>query len=69
MTPLNHFTLGLDMSSALLYIERMKRKSVGYRLSLDALKLLCSLARVLGLSKTSVIELAIRELAKRNDFV
>jgi hypothetical protein len=43
----------------------MERKSVGYRLSTTALRLLCALTETLGLSKTSVIEMAIRELAKR----
>jgi hypothetical protein len=40
--------------------------SVGYRLTDGALKLLIALSESLGLSKTAVIELAIRELAKRN---
>jgi cyanate permease len=49
----------------LLYSIVMERKSVGYRLSTTALRLLCALTETLGLSKTSVIEMAIRELAKR----
>jgi hypothetical protein len=42
------------------------RTSVGYRLSEGALKLLFALSASLGLSKTAVIEIAVRELAKRN---
>jgi hypothetical protein len=41
------------------------RTSVGYRLSEGALKLIVALSAAMGLSKTAVIELAVRELAKR----
>jgi hypothetical protein len=44
----------------------MERKAVGYRLSTSALRLLCLLSTALGLSKTSIVEMAIRELARRN---
>ena len=47
------------------YCTSMERKPVSYRLSTEALRLLCLLSTALGLSRTSVIEMAVRELAKR----
>lgn len=44
----------------------MDRKATSYRLTTTVLELICSLSEALGLNQTAVIELAVRELAKRN---
>ena len=43
-----------------------KRTARAYRLTEGALKLIIALSAFLGLSHTAVIELAVRELAKRH---
>jgi len=45
----------------------MDRNPTSYRLSTTALRLICRLAETLGLSQTAVVEMAVRELAKRNN--
>lgn len=42
------------------------KRAAGFRLSLEALRLLALLAAKLGISQASTLELAIREMAKRN---
>lgn len=44
----------------------MNRKPTSFRLSTTALDLILILAESLGLSQTAVIEMAVRDLAKRN---
>jgi hypothetical protein len=44
----------------------MERKPTSFRLSTTAMRLIVLLAESLGLSQTAVIEMAVRELAKRN---
>lgn len=44
----------------------MDRKPTSYRLTTIAVKLITLLADGLGVSNTAVIEMAVRELAKRN---
>lgn len=45
----------------------MTREQINVRLSEDARKLLALLASKLGISRTAVIELAIRELAEKKN--
>lgn len=45
----------------------MPKKPTNMRLSEDAKKLLALLTQKLGISQTSVVELAIRELAERKN--
>lgn len=45
-------------------VNRSLKKSVGMRLTLDATKLLRAMADKMGLSQTSVMELAIRRMAE-----
>ena len=54
----------LDDSLSLCYTLGMKQRS-SFRLSLEAMQLLAALARANGISMTAVLELAIREMAKR----
>jgi hypothetical protein len=48
------------------YYLLMERKPTSFRLSTVALRLISLLGESLGLSQTAVIEMAVRELAKRN---
>ena len=54
----------LDNSLPLCYTPGMKQRS-SFRLSPEAMQLLAALARANGISMTAVLELAIREMAKR----
>ena len=54
----------LDISMLFCYTLGMKQRS-SFRLSPEAMHLLAALARANGISMTAVVELAIREMAKR----
>ena len=54
----------LDVGVSLCYTLGMKQRS-SFRLSSEAMQLLAALARANGISMTAVLELAIREMAKR----
>jgi hypothetical protein len=54
----------LDVGMTLCYHAGMKQRT-GFRLSHDAMFLLEALAQANGISKTAVLELAIRDLAKK----
>ena len=54
----------LDVGMPLCYTLGMKQRS-SFRLSAEAMQLLAALARANGISMTAVLELAIREIAKR----
>ena len=57
---------GVDKYRNKRYTSPMDRKATSYRLTTTVLELICSLSEALGLNQTAVIELAVRELAKRN---
>jgi predicted transcriptional regulator len=48
--------------------NRSTKKSVGVRLTSEAVELMQVMAKDKGLSQTSVMELAIREMAEREGF-
>ncbi len=48
--------------------NRSTKKSVGVRLTKEAVELMQVMAKDKGLSQTSVMELAIREMAEREGF-
>lgn len=60
------FIFLLPMYSIMRYIQRMK-KATSFRLSERAMELLQRLSDALGVSLTAILELAIRELAKKHN--
>lgn len=48
--------------------DRENKQAVSMRFSLEALRLLTEMSRDLGISRTAVVELAIREKAKRDGY-
>jgi hypothetical protein len=61
---MNGPSLLLDNHSTMLYHCHMKRQT-GFRLSQEALRLLDAMATANGISRTSVLEMAIRTEAKK----